>query len=101
MLEHSRRKATGPWRHWTFAVWVVATAAIAAYIAIAAPFAEYFHQDFRYVALIVPPVSFILLATGVWWLVWLVTSSPRRRGGEMTESEQGGTGPGAPTARRG
>lgn len=99
MLEHSTRRAIGPWRHWTFAVWVIATVAIAAYVALAAPFAEYFGQDFQYVALVVPPLSFILLATGVWWLIWLVTSSPRRRDDEPTARERR-VEPGPPTARR-
>lgn len=100
MMEHSRRRATGPWRHWTFAVWVIATAAIAVYIAVAAPFAEYFHQDFRYVALVVPAISFILLATGVWWLIWLVTSTARRRRDDTTAHERR-IDQGTPTARRG
>lgn len=97
MLEHSRRRATGPWRHWTFAVWVVATAAVATYIALAAPFAEYFNEDFRYVALVVPPLSFILLATGLWWLIWLVTATRQPRGDE-TSAER--TEADTPTTRR-
>lgn len=77
MVEHSRRKATGPWRHRTFLLWIAATVIVTAYLAIAAPFAEAVHDNFRWVALVVPPVSFMLMAVGIGWLVWLVTAKQK------------------------
>jgi hypothetical protein len=92
VLEHSRRRAIGPWRHRAFLVWTVATSAITLYLAVAAPFAEYFHEDLRLVAMVVPPISFLLLAVGIWWLVWLVTAAPRRGEGDDRERRaMGGT----------
>lgn len=77
MMQHSSRRATGPWRHRTFLLWIAATAIVSIYLAIAAPFAEYAHENFRWVALVVPPVSFMLMAVGIGWLVWLATARAR------------------------
>lgn len=83
MVDHSTQKATGPWRRRTFLLWVAATTIVTAYLAIAAPFAENVHENFRWVALVVPPISFMLMAAGIGWLVWLATAEPKGdRGGE-------------------
>lgn len=79
MLQHSRRQATGRWRRWTFVIWVALTGIAAAYMMIAAPFAPYFREDLWVVGVIVPPLMIILLAIGIGWLVWLATSSRRRK----------------------
>jgi len=78
VLEHSRRKATGRWRHWTFLTWIALTIAAAAYIAVTAPFASYFGEGMWMVGVVVPPLMIVLLAVGTGWLVWLATSSKDR-----------------------
>lgn len=89
MMEHSRRRATGPWRHRTFLFWVAITAVVSLYLAVAAPFAENVHENFRWVALVVPPVSFMLMAVGLGWLVWLVTAKRTGRGADHSERVEG------------
>ena len=78
MLENSRRKAAGRWRHWTFAAWIALTIAAAAYIAVTAPFASYFGEGMWIVGVVVPPLMIVLLTVGIGWLVWMVTSSRSR-----------------------
>jgi hypothetical protein len=46
-------------------------------VLLAEPFAQYFQADMWVVGVIVPPLMIILLAIGIGWLVWLVTSSRR------------------------
>lgn len=79
MLDHSRRRATGVWRHRAFLIWIAATVVVALYLAVAAPFAEYANENLRWVALVVPPVSFMLMAVGIGWLVWLATAKAGRQ----------------------
>jgi len=69
VLERSRRKATGSWRHWTFAAWIALTIAAAAYIAVTAPFASYFGEGMWMVGVVVSPLMIVLLAVGIGWLV--------------------------------
>jgi len=54
------------------------TIAAAAYLAIAAPFASYFGEGMWMVGVVVPPLMIVLLAVGIGWLVWMVTSSSSR-----------------------
>jgi hypothetical protein len=77
VLQHSRRKAAGRWRRWTFVTWIALTLVAAAYILVTAPFASYFDEEMWMVGVIVPPLMIVLLAGGIGWLVWLVTSSRR------------------------
>ncbi len=91
MLRHSREKTVGRWRRGTFVVWVALTVIAAAYIMLAQPFAPYFREDLWVVGVIVPPLMIVLLAIGIAWLVWLVTSS-RRRKDHSTAVESSGAG---------
>ncbi len=95
MLQHSRRKATGRWRRWTFVIWVALTFVAAAYVLLAAPFAPYFRADPWVVGVIVPPLMIVLLAIGIGWLVWVVTSS-RRPKHDPAESGSSSAGGGTP-----
>lgn len=78
MIEHSTRRTLGRWRRVMFVVWVGLTIVAAIYLAMAAPFATYFHQNMWLVGVIVPPLMIVLLGIGIAWLVWLVTSSPQK-----------------------
>lgn len=93
MLQHSRRKATGRWRRWTFVIWIALTFVAAAYVLLAEPFAQYFRADMWVVGVIVPPLMIVLLAIGIGWLMWLMTSSRRRQDGSV--------GPGSPGPKSG
>jgi hypothetical protein len=57
---------------------VALTGIAATYMMVAEPFAPYFRGEMWVVGVIVPPLMIVLLAIGLAWLVWLVTS---RRGG--------------------
>lgn len=78
MLQHSRRRALGRWRRVMFVGWVGLTIVAAIYIGVTAPFASYFHDNFWMVGVVVPPLMIVLLGIGLGWLVWLVTSTPRK-----------------------
>lgn len=71
------RELRGKWRRWLFWAWVAASAVVALYVGIAGPFADYFREGQSFVALAVPALMFFMLATGLGWLVLLVTSKPR------------------------
>ncbi len=58
--------------------WIALTIAAAAYIAVTAPFASYFGEGMWMVGVVVPPLMIVLLAVGIGWLVWMVTSSRSR-----------------------
>lgn len=87
MLQHSERRAEGRWRRWTFLIWIALTIAIAAYIALTAPFASYFGEGMWMVGVVVPPLMIVLVALGVGWLLWLVTSSKSR--GDRRQGSRG------------
>jgi hypothetical protein len=78
MLNHSRARALGKWRRWTFRIWVSITIALAGYILVMLAF----FRDERFgqfaVGLPVPFVMILLLALGLGWLIWLITSRRRR-----------------------
>lgn len=90
MLQHSQQKAKGRWRRWTFMTWIALTFVSATYMLLAQPFAHQFRSDMWVVGVIVPPLMIVLLAIGIGWLVWLVTSSRRRQEGP---GDRGGTVP--------
>ncbi|MEZ5667527.1 MAG: hypothetical protein R3F55_08875 [Alphaproteobacteria bacterium] len=82
MTTPSNRTLRGKWRRRLFVAWVAASAAIAAYVAFAAPLAAYFGEGLAAVGIVVPALMVFMLATGLGWLVLLVTSDPdpaRRR----------------------
>lgn len=103
MLEHSRRKATSKWRLWAFVTWLALTIVAAAYIFVTAPFAGYFGEGMWIVGVVVPPLMIVLVAIGIGWLVWLVTSSKSRddrRRDNQVPWETEGSGDEKPTHRR-
>lgn len=70
------RRIRGTWRRRLFAAWIVASAAVAAWIAIAGPFARFVAEDLRpFVALSLPAVMFFMLVTGFAWLMALTASN--------------------------
>jgi len=65
----------GTWRRRLFAAWIIASAAVAAYIGIAGPFAQFFANEARpFVALSLPALMFFMLVTGFAWLMALTTA---------------------------
>lgn len=79
MLDHSRGKAVGKWRRWTFRIWVGITMVLAAYIiAVLAFFRDDRIGQFA-VGLPVPIIMILLLFLGLGWLIWLITSRRRVR----------------------
>ncbi len=93
MLQHSRREAAGRWRRRTFAAWIALAIIAATYMLVAQPFAHHFRSDMWVVGVIVPPLMIVLLALGIGWLVWLVTSSrTRREPPERSRSSDAGEG---------
>lgn len=81
MLEHSQRRAVGPWRRWAFRVWIALTILFGAYIVVILPF---FRDDRIGPFLTGVPVPFVMIALlmiGLDWLLWLVTATRRRREG--------------------
>ncbi len=85
----SHRTVRRSMRRWVFWAWVVASAAVAIYVGIAGPFAHYFGEDRSYVALVVPALMIFMLATGLGWLVLMVTTRPRDKGQDRRETGQG------------
>ena len=75
----SNRTVRTPMRKGLFWAWVVASALVGLYIAIAGPFAHYFGEGRSYVALATPGLMFFMLATGLGWLVLFVLAGPPRR----------------------
>lgn len=84
-MEHSRTKALGKWRRWIFRIWVGITALLAVYIITVLAFFRDDRIGQFAVGLPVPFVMILLLALGLGWLIWLVTS--RRRDGTGTEDQ--------------
>lgn len=75
----SNEALRGRWRRRLFWAWVIASAAVGIYIGITGPIASYFGDGREFVAYVVPALMFFMLATGLGWLVLLVSSRPRRR----------------------
>ena len=70
----------GKWRRRLFWIWIVASGLVATYVGIAGPFASYFTEGQRFVAVAVPALMFFMLATGFGWLVLLVFAHREKRG---------------------
>lgn len=66
----------GKWRRALFAAWIGASALVAIYVAIAAPWASGVGEGRALVALVSPALMIFLLATGLGWLVLLAISRP-------------------------
>ncbi len=71
------RDVRGKWRRRLFWAWVCASALVALYIGIADPFGSIIGRGNPMIALALPALMVFLLATGLGWLVLLVTA--RRR----------------------
>ena len=80
MLEHSRAKAGGQWRRWTFRTWVGITIVFAAYVAILLAFVGHERIGQFLLGVPVPFVMILLLLIGLGWLVWFVTARLRPPG---------------------
>jgi NhaP-type Na+/H+ or K+/H+ antiporter len=83
MLEHTQRRAVGPWRRWAFRVWIGLTGALALYIVTVLPFVRDDRIGPFLLGVPVPFVMIALLMIGLGWLVWLVTArrhTPERTG---------------------
>ena len=83
MTMPSNRSLRGPWRRRLFWAWVAGSAAIALLVGIAGPFADVNDGGRSVVALASPAIMFFMLATGIGWLVMLVTTPPRNREGDQ------------------
>jgi len=81
MLEHSRERALGSWRRWTFRIWIGLTVVLAVYIAVTLPFVRDDRVGHLVLGAPIPFAMIALLAIGLGWLIWLVTSSRRRSRG--------------------
>lgn len=79
MTDRLRNRARGPWRRGLFYAWIVLTIIVALYLAISAPLAGYFHEDFTVVAVVVPPLMILLLGLGIAWLATFVSAPGKTR----------------------
>ena len=80
MLEHSREKAAGPWRRWTFRIWIGITIVLAVYVAVLLTFVRDERIGYFLLGVPVPFVMILLLLIGLGWLVWFVTARRRPSG---------------------
>lgn len=62
------------WRKRLFAFWIAGSAVVAAYLMIGGPLTAFTGLEHPHVALVVVPFMFLLLASGLTWLVLLVRS---------------------------
>lgn len=70
----SNEALRGRWRRRLFWAWVVAAAAVAAYLAVGGPIATTVGAGNLPVALALPALMVFMLSTGIAWLVLLVAS---------------------------
>jgi len=82
MTIHPSSKSMSRLRRPMFWIWIALTVAVAAYVAFAAPFVTYFGAAEALVAVIVPPVTILLVGIGFGWLVFYVIATPRRKNGD-------------------
>jgi predicted lysophospholipase L1 biosynthesis ABC-type transport system permease subunit len=80
VLEHSREKAGGRWRRWTFRIWIAITLVFAAYVAVLLAFVHDERIGHFLLGVPVPFVMILLLLVGLGWLVWFVTARRRPPG---------------------
>jgi hypothetical protein len=81
MLEHSARRAAGPWRRWAFRIWVALTIMLGVYIVAVLSFFRDDRIGQFLVAVPVPVAMFALLVIGLGWLIWLVSARRGKHGG--------------------
>jgi len=67
------------WLHRLFRLWIGGSIVVAAYLLLAGPLTPYTGLDDRHVALALPVLMELMLASGLTWLVVLVWSRPKRR----------------------
>jgi hypothetical protein len=67
------------WLHRLFRVWIGGSIVAAAYLLLAGPLMPYTGLDDRHVALALPILMVLMLASGLTWLIMLVRSRPKRR----------------------
>lgn len=67
------------WLHRLFWVWIGGSAIVGAYLLLAGPLTPYTALDDRHVALALPALMILMLASGLTWLVMLVNSRPKRK----------------------
>lgn len=67
------------WLQRLFWLWIGGSAAVGAYLVLAGPLTPYTGLDPRHVALALPVLMVLLLASGLTWLIMLVNSRPKRR----------------------
>jgi hypothetical protein len=67
------------WLQRLFWLWIGGSIAGATYLLIAGPLTPYTGLDDRHVALALPALMVLMLASGLIWLVMLVNSRPKRR----------------------
>lgn len=76
MQRPSTGRMRGEWRRALFAAWIGASALIALYVGIAAPFASGVGEGRSFVAMASPALMVFPLATGLGWLAFLAASRP-------------------------
>ena len=67
------------WLHRLFRVWIGGSIVVGAYLLLADPLTPYTALDDHHVALALPVLMVLMLASGLTWLVMLVRSRPKRR----------------------
>lgn len=65
--------------HRSFLVWIGGSSVFATYLLLAGPLTPYTGLEDRHVALALPALMILMLASGLTWLVMLVNSPPKRR----------------------
>jgi hypothetical protein len=79
MTTPSNQALRGKWRRRLFWAWIVAAAAVAAYIALGGPITTFVGEGKPLVALALPALMLFMLASGLAWLVLLVASKRNPR----------------------
>jgi uncharacterized membrane protein YhaH (DUF805 family) len=74
----SNKDIRGSWRRALFWAWILASALVALYIGIAEPLDSYLGRGSPTIALALPALMVFMLATGLGWLILLVTSGRRK-----------------------
>lgn len=69
----------GKWLQRLFWVWIGGSAIVGAYLVLAGPLTPYTGLDDRHVALALPILMVLMLASGLTWLIMLVNSRPKRK----------------------
>ena len=75
----SNRDIRGRWRRALFWAWILASGVVALYIGVAEPLDSYRGRGNPAIALALPALMVFMLATGLGWLILLVTSGQRRK----------------------